>query len=538
MKRLLILSFFLVAGLWAAAGVVPWDLPSGVTRADLKACRETPDADCVLDIGTALLLNRKELTVDDRWLAPLAMSGRIEAAEAVIAHHAERRGTPPDDASAEARTETLRFRLARDLRAGVDLDAALAEVPDADGGDLWIVGLELLHKNPYGLAYLGAPKTPTESERDLVTALASRILAWNDAQPPRARDFQLSYAAELRAALGDRKGTIDALRAMNARNVRAPGLSTEVFRVAGPETVLALVDPSDRVFANLLQRAGEAEEDPDLAAQHFTRAFDLYAGDTPWPDFDLMLRIVKATLKRGLASEARVLADRMVQLADENSDVPFHVFDRLHAAQALRDAGAAPDAVSEQIDIAISQFPSDGSEIVGFGLVSGLMRWEPSGLADNARASIAGLTAEIGDIETALAVLDQVADPVTAWTKLTDRDLPVATLETLREAASQKLSAEDSAFVAARLAHMAVVYRRGADHEAWALRVAKDLGNDPQAMKARDGAVAEAVARIAFDQGDEVLGRAALEALARIALDRRDGVQLIRTGYMTASARP
>lgn len=538
MKRLVILSLFLVGGLWAVAGVVPWNLPHGVTRVDVKACRETPDADCVLDIGTALLLDQRELDVRDRWLAPLAMTGRIEAAEAVIAHHAERRRTPPDAAAAEARTKTLRFRLTRDLRSGVDLEEALAKVPDADGGDLWIVGLELLHKNPYGLAYLGPPKTPTESERDLVAALATRILAWNRAEPQRARDYQLEYAAELRASLDDRDGTIEALGAMSGRNQRWLALSKEVFRAAGPGTVLALVDPSDRISAVMLQRAGEAEEDPALAAQYFTRAFDLYAGDTRWSNFDMMLRVVKATADRGLLYDARVLADRMVERADERNEDPFGVFYRLYAAQALRDAGAAPDAVSKQIAIALSQFSSDGSEIVGVGLVSGLMRWEASGLANEARASIAGLNAEIGDIETAVAFLEQVTDPLTAWTKLTDRDLPVATLETLREASSQKLSTQASAYVAARLAHMAVVYRRGADHEAWALRVARDLGNDPQAMKARDGAVAEAVARIAFDQGDEVLGRAALEALARIALDRRDGVQLIRTGYIMASARP
>lgn len=308
--------------------------------------------------------------------------------------------------------------------------------------------------------------------------------------------------------------------------------------MAGPGTVLALADPSDTSFANLLQRAGEAEEDPALAAQHFTRAFDLYARETPWPDFDLMLRIVKAISERGLASHARVLADRMVQLANDSAGAPFHMFHRLDAAQALHDSGAARDAVSEQIAIAVSQFPSDGSDIVGVGLISGLMRWEPSGLADNARAGIAGLTAEIGDIETAVALLDQVTHPVTAWTKLTDRDLPVAALQTLREAASRQLPAEDAAYVAARLAHMAVVFRRSTDHEAWALRVAWDLGADPQAMKVRDGAVAEAVARISLDQGDEVLGRAALETLARIALDQREGVQLIRAGYMMASARP
>lgn len=226
MKRLLILSLLLVAGLWAAAAIVPWDLPRSVTRAEVKACRDRPDADCVLDIGTALLLDQQDLDVRDRWVAPLALIGRIDVAETVIAQQAERRGMPPDDAAAEARKTTRRFRLVRDLRSGVGLEEALAKLPNADGSDLWIVGLELLHQNPYALPGLGAPKTPTESARDLVAALASRIIAWNEAQPQRARDYQLQYAARLRAALGDREGTIEALRAMNARNVRAPGLST------------------------------------------------------------------------------------------------------------------------------------------------------------------------------------------------------------------------------------------------------------------------------------------------------------------------
>jgi len=534
--RAITLSIILVVSLWAISALVPWDPPKKAMRAEAAACRESPNPECLLDLGVALLLDQRELTSSNSWLANLAMSGRIDDAEAVFRGLAERSGASSDDAAKSARRVTGRYRLATDLRAGISLDAALATLPEVDGSDLWLVGLDLLGRQPFGSPASFASEAPGEAERELVAALATRILAWNRSSPQRAQDYHLEYAAKLRAALGDRGGAVEVLRKMNTRDLPGhmwlSGISVELLQVVGLDAALALADPSKRTFPKLLLRAGSAEPDPTKAAEHLARAFDIHSSRSPWPDFNLMLRVVAAAADRGLLQEARIFADRMVELAAIYADAPFGVFHGLDAAEALHLADAAPDEVSQQISLAVSQFPESGSEAVALGLVSGPMLWESSGLADEARGRVAAISAEIGDLDTTARMLDRLSEPMTQWLYLTDRDLPVAALDALRETAWRLLPAEDAAYVTGQFARMIVADGRTFDQRTWALRTARELAADPDALQARSGAVATAVAVVAFEQQDVAVGRAALEALAWLALDRHDAALLVRAGYM------
>ncbi len=72
----------------------------------------------------------------------------------------------------------------------------------------------------------------------------------------------------------------------------------------------------------LLVRAGEVETDGARAANYFLHAFGIYSGEEPWPDSGGMPRLVRAAAERGLVSEAREFADRMVDLADKNTALP------------------------------------------------------------------------------------------------------------------------------------------------------------------------------------------------------------------------
>ncbi len=391
-------------------------------------------------------------------------------------------------------------RLAKDLRAGISLDAALAKVPEADGSDLWIVGLDILGRQPFGRPASFASEAPGEAERELVAALATRILAWNRASPQRARDYHLEYAAELRAALGDRDGAIEALREMSRRDLpshmRLSGRSVELVQVAGPDAVLALANPSDRTFPTLLLRAGSAEQDPAKAAEHLAKAFGIHARRSPWPNFNLMLRVVEAAADRGLAQESRAFADRMVELAESYADAPFGVFHRLDAAEALHLADAATEEVSRQIALAVSQFPENSSEIVATGLVSGPTRWKSSGLADEARGRVAAISAEIGDHENAVRMLGRLSEPLTQWLYLTDKDLAVATLDVLHEAVWRLLPPEDAAYVTGQLARTLVLHERTFAQKKWTLRIARELVADPDALRARSGLVATEPRRV------------------------------------------
>ena len=277
----------------------------------------------------------------------------------------------------------------------------------------------------------------------------------------------MEYAAKLRAALGDRGGAVEVLRKMNTRDLPGhmwlSGISVELLQVVGLDAALALADPSKRTFPKLLLRAGSAEPDPTKAAEHLARAFDIHSSRSPWPGFNLMLRVVAAAADRGLLQEARIFADRMVELAAIYADAPFGVFHGLDAAEALHLADAAPDEVSQQISLAVSQFPESGSEAVALGLVSGPMLWESSGLADEARGRVAAISAEIGDLDTTARMLDRLSEPMTQWLYLTDRDLPVAALDALRETAWRLLPAEDAAYVTGQFARMIVADGRTFD---------------------------------------------------------------------------
>lgn len=400
------------------------------------------------------------------------------------------------------------------------------DFPEADGGDLWIVGLELLGRDPYGQIGLERSAQPRQDDQLPVKDLAKQILDWARTESDRAAQYQVGYAAELFAHLGDRQGVLDAL-SIGGVNV---GLPLAVWKLAGADVVLAFADPDDTNNPHLLQRAGETERDDLIAADYFQKAFNVHANRRYTPNFSLMLRVVQATADRGLRETSRVMAARMAKLAEEHSDDSLSVFQWANAADALQSAGGDRADVSKLLARAMDKRIDDRS-IAHTSLATGVQHWGSSGLADEARGMIAEISAEVGDVEVAQALLSQVDDAASEWAGFADRDMPLPILERLSEIWNDQLSPEDAAYVSMRIAREIVGDNRQPELKQWALRTTRQVASSPDLLRAREGYIANATARVAHQLGDTELAQHALVARARMALDNMDGIALILTAH-------
>ncbi len=480
MTRRAVLTFGLVLALLALAVLVPPRWPTGSPSAVVPACAARPEADCLLDIGTAILLAERESSPGSSWFGPLVAAGRLDEAEAILALHREREGASPEEARASARDGLSVIRFTHEIQAGVTLEEALASLPEANGSHLYTAGIGLLNGTFHVIPGLTPNHTPSPSDQVIVAALASRILLWASTDPERVPAWQLTRAAELFALLGDRARVLETLQLMKEHGADPVGLHEPVYEVVGSKAVLDLADLTDPSSAILLERAAMVERDDVRAAEHLQRAFDFEEIQEVWPDFSGMLRVVERAADRDLPSTTRTLADQMVQLAETESENPFRVFDHIKAAKALLRAGADRQEITEQLDRARALFPSRLQDVVAFGLISGPMQWEGSGLADEAKRGIAAVLVSLGDVERGVELLHAMTYPEQGWLDLTELDLPVPVLDALLGAARRQLPSESAAYVAGQFARKIISSERTPQQDAWALKVARELARVPQ----------------------------------------------------------
>ena len=522
----MIRGFLLAGGLAVAAtALLAEDHPKGLSPDAWTACHADPEPECLVDAGIAALREKPKSRESSNWLRPLLLFGRYDAVEDLLVLRSE--GTDGTEAQARAVAAALRqqFELLRKLQAGIGLDEALEDAPDIEGAHLLTAAHDFIGRGERGFLDLSRGDNLSPSEREVVREIAARLLVWASADPPRAARHDLEDAAELYALLGDRRGVEAVLEAMPALGADPLHLSPEVMAVVGPETVLAMSDPGERFFPLMLLNAGTAEADPEQASRYFERAFERYVTDGPWPDFSLMLRVVTLALDRGLPEAAADLADRMAVIALEDPSRPFYVFHQLYAAEALLVTGAPRWRVTAMLALAEASFPGRPDKVIATGLISGRMEWAGSGLGDAAKGAITVLSARLGDHRTALRMLSNPEHPKWQWVgHLSAADLEVEVLEILYARLWESLPFEDAAYVSGQwIRQIASGADLPEDRKAWALRTARALAADPDA---RD-VVASAVARIAFDAGDETLRQTALDDLARSALEQRNGLLLV-----------
>lgn len=509
-------------------GLFFWEKDSSADQ--IAACRSNVTADCLLDIGVLLMSQKQSQRIDTRPGTQLAALGRLEDAQALFLQQALDRGQTKEAASVTALRAISTHQLLAELNVGLDLEAALLEVPYAHVGNLWLAGLELLGEDPYGVRPFHSGEPPLPHSSSVVAAMASHIVLWVKTGSPKSSAWQLKYAAELRARLGDQAGVLEVLQQMEF-NAQSAIFSEHVFRVAGVDAVLTMVQQSEGSYPHSLLVAAGAESDSERAEALLSKAFDIFANRKVWPDFGLMERAVRRGADLGYLTHARSLADRMAELAD-TTEYPFEVFAHIDTANALYFAGAEPTAVAARLDVAESLFPGDPSQVVAVGLIGGPMQWEKSGLAREARWQIASVAAYIGDIDRAKRMLDGLDEPVTAWLGFVAENLPVSSLSQLMVFAEQKLPPHDYAYVAGQFARFSATSERSTQHHEWALGLARDVATNGQIRGERSVQIYNALARVSFGAGDVALGRITLANMAEDALEKRDGAALINAGFL------
>lgn len=509
-------------------GLLFWEKDSSADQ--IAACRSNVTADCLLDVGVLLMSQKQSQRIDTRPGTQLAALGRFEDAQALFLQQALDRGQTTEAASVAALQAISTHQFLTALTATLDVDEALVRVPFADAGNLWLAGLDLLGEDPYGVRPFHSGEPPSPHSSSLVAAMASRIVLWVETGSPKSSAWQLKDAAELRARLGDRVGVLEVLQLMES-NAQSATFSEHVFKVAGVDTVLAMVQRSEGSYPHSLLAAAGAVASNERAEALLSEAFDIFASRKIWPEFGLMERVVRRSADLGYLTHARSLADRMAELAD-TTEYPFEVFAHIDTANALYFAGAELTAVAARLDVAESLFPGDPSKVVAVGLIGGPMQWEKSGLAREARWQIASVAAYIGDIDRAKRMLDGLDEPVTAWLGFVAENLPVSSLSQLMVFAEQKLPPHDYAYVAGQFARFSATSERSTQHHEWALGLARDVATNGQIRGERSVQIYNALARVSFGAGDVALGRITLANMAEDALEKRDGAALINAGFL------
>jgi len=528
-KRIIakLLAVLSLLSLFAVAVPVLLDRSSHASL--LANCSEDISANCLLDTGVQLLNENYPEPIDTRPLSQLAAVGRVDEAENLFMKLALERGETSQAATEIASKSVAVHRLVNAIQGGHDLDAALAQLPQAHASDLWLAGLILMGNDPYGTRPIRPDNPVRQKDAQIAAAMASLIVSWFETGSPKARAWQVAYAAELRARLEDREGVIEVLRIAEGR-VRSPNYSRRVFEVAGAETVLELVSSSSLSYPNLLLTAAEAENDDEKARFYLEAAFDHHAERTPWPDFDLMKRVALRSAALGYAGLAQSLSKRMVTLADK-TDTPFEAFAHIDAARALHFAGASVDEVVHRLSIAESLFPDDPSEVIANGLVSGPMAWQSSGLAREARLGIASVSASVGDIDRAKRMLTGIDEPVTAWLYLDTQGFSVLVLTALMDHAEETLHPHDYAYIAGQFARRASVKEQPKQHHSWALQRVRKIAETGETEGRYRYLIYNALAVVSFGAGEKELGQTVLERMALSALSERNAVQLVNAGY-------
>lgn len=491
-------------------------------------CRQAMASTCLLDLGVAEALGSRKVPAYMREVGQLAAIGRIEDAAAIERRIQEKRAPTPEEAVRLTNRSMASQRLTAAIGRGESLADAIDAIPGTDGGTLWISALDLLGHHPFGLA-LEDPVPPDAATRDIVAEIAEAIVRIAAGEAERARQSDLVYAAELWAELGRREDAMRVLSQLPGTGHDAP-LGEDLTRLIGPEFALGLYPPTEAQRRGMLLRAAAVTDDPAMATDYVDEAFEMAAGETPWPDYSAMEMAAVTAARAGLRDRALILARRMETLAASGKRL-FPAFPHLSAARALMAAGAGEAEVRQSVDNAVAEFPADG-QVVGFGLVSGVMQWGRSGLDAQARREVATLRARLGDPAAAIRMMDGISDPVFAWGDVMTPDIPVASYAPMLAAAQKAMSDDEFAYVSALMAANILRFGGTEDHRAWALDTAQQILGRDGVSGLRATRTYGMLAEVGFRTGDWQIETEALERMGLAALASGSATDLLSAGLV------
>lgn len=509
----------------------------GLSDPDVSTCRANPEPTCLADLGVEIALAEpRPPPTSARATDYLAIMGRFDDALALEMHFRTRNGHPAEEAAAKAARRLASHRLAAALGDGMSLDAALADIPAADGGSIWIAALKLLGRSPYGNNNDLLPPTMDDRERRaLIGEMADRIETLAAGGSARRRASLLHHAAELRGAIGDGDGARHALAQIPVSEMQT-SLSVDLLRTVGPETVLP--DPAhvDAVHPLLWLNAARADDHPERARRYLDAAFLTFADpERLWPDFSGLERLVRAAIEVGGPSLGLDFARTVAELA-RNARHPFAPFANIDAAEALLASGAPPDEVRASLDVAQAMFPADPHKAIAPSIVTGVIRWRNSGLEREARYMVAALRARIGDVEAVRPLMAGIGQPEHAWLAVLDRRIAVEHNERLLAWAAEDTPPHDMAYLKAMLAQEIFLHEGSDRHRAWAKDTLERLvdGAVPDTRPFHTQKVIVYAARAAQEPA---LVQGATAGLVELAFKHGDGIGLIDAGLQISITR-
>ncbi|MEO8530613.1 MAG: hypothetical protein ABI459_05285 [Deltaproteobacteria bacterium] len=522
------------AGLVAALFALSSLLPPNPEVADRIACRETPEAECLARIGLRLFDNQPTRAPSPSTAERLAGLGLYDEAVVVDTRFYALSSVkyPPDAARNAALRNVSHFKIIEAIMSGKSVKQAYEAHPEADAGALWLVGLKLLGEE-VDQSGTRAPVIDAEMQIDTIRDLIGQIRQVTTAP------YQLAYAAELSARIGDADLATDILRDMRPQDRTYLNFSPELMSVVGPEFALRVwLAVSGKTFtpASAYRVAAEAAASLPEAENYLRAAFAAAQDKSPWPDFGDMQRIVGVAADRGLDDLARELAREMGEAA-KTTDSPFIVFHQIDVAGALRVVGAPNDEVRMWLNKAEASFPGHRNEVIAFGVVSGPIAWPGSGLEREARVSLALIWLRLGDVEHARMLLADIDQPVISFNDILSTDLPLDQLSTVQGWARASVSSDEFAYLQIQMA-------------TWMLRTSKDVSKINRARDILSAALAaplptgeHAEARVFSTlNGSELLGNqtavvAALSRVSDFALNSRNPDVLIRAAAAHARVK-
>jgi hypothetical protein len=518
-------TFFLVPLVILMLSLALADVPNGK---QVRACHASPNADCLIAISVALYLEDAPESGDPRNTLGLIALGRIDEARAISS---TMKDMPPVHHLLLTRA-FARLKLRQALAQGGNLREIVRQTPDIDAGQLHLTALNLLGQNVDGFPNDVSPRPPGARERAIVAEIATLILELADGMSAEGARIYLAHAANLFSELGDTDGVRRAVALLPPGSDLVP-LSQRAFEVGGVDELLTQLERLGAMRPTNLLRAAGAVSDPNRTTGLINRAYIMAESQEPWPDFEMMKRAVERSRELDHVEQAILLARDMAKQAFEARS-PFPAFDNLDAAHALLVAGAERDEVVASLDRAKGFFPTDPDAQMAFGLVGGPMRWEASGLKDEAMAKLAYLSARLGDLDRAKRALAQVDDPMN-WHGLDDASMQRPAIDAILDFAAQRLPPDEHAFLVGQTIRMAVTQERPEADHAWALRRARLLFEAGGVEGKHAGAVHTAIAIVAWQMGDEVLKAAVLSRMAQWALDTHDPADILSTGILFAA---
>lgn len=386
-------------GLVFWAGLAVWLVPG--PPAALAACRAAPSAGCLGDLALDRL-RREPGGYFDTEIKYLGQLGRVEDALPVARRAVDYRihegEFAADTRDSDVAATLAPYRLVADLRAGADVEAAMAGL---DGFALNTAAWAILDSVAQPWADAGQPDLE-DRDRAIVAALAARMVVL-DQGAGEAQGAFLTSTVNIHAALGARDRLIEALALIGRDTQDEWTVDEPAFRLAGTAPVMAALRRMVQPYLVWELRAAAIvavrhEADPGAADAYLREAFAVAgpkAGvfDTEAEyDFETQRDVVDQAVQLGRLEVATELVAQMERIVDSvplESWTADHIPVQITVAEALWRVGAAPDRVRARLAIAEGMMPAPIAELMP-GLQEG---W----LSDWSRRRIDRILAEIGD---------------------------------------------------------------------------------------------------------------------------------------------